>query len=225
MQFEELEQQWKQLDNKFDQLLRIERRILEEVAKKPAQNRVARLAIWPSLDLVFCLLVALVFGGILGDHWQETSIAGPAFLVLAAAILLLISSIWQLVQLASINWSHTVKTIQCSLTSLRMMKIRQFKWIILLSPLVGFSAFLAGLQWVNHRQVDPLLPFEALDPIWVVTNYTFGLAFIPLGYLASRFAARRYQSRDWFRCLLDNVSGIHLQLTQQELQAWQDLAN
>ena len=225
MQFEELEHQWKQLDKKFDQLLRIERRILEEVAKKPVKNRLNRLAIWPTLDLVFCLLVALTFGRIIGDHWQETSIAGPAALVLAATILLLSSSIRVLVQLTSINWSHTVKTIQCSLTAVRITKIRQFKWTILLSPLVGFSAFLVGLQWLNHRQVDPLLPFEALDPIWVVTNYTFGLAFIPLGYLASRFAARRYQSRDWFRLLLDDVSGINLQLTQQELQTWQDLAN
>jgi len=51
---------------------------------------------------------------------------------------LLAASIRQLERVAKLDWCGPVAEIQSSLERLRVVKIRQFKWIMLLSPLVGF---------------------------------------------------------------------------------------
>lgn len=207
MQLEDLQQQWRQLDEKLDRTLKMEGELLRLVVARPAERRIRRLAIWPGIDIGICLVILPVAGSFLGDHWRLWSLVGPVSIVMLAAIMLLIDSIRQLSLVLTIDWSGPVVDIQTSLSQLRVAKLRQFKWIILLSPLVGFCCLVVGLQWLLDRLPEQHFILDKLNAWWVAGNYAFGVLFIPFGHVVIRFIANQFRNRGWWQHLLDGISG------------------
>ena len=74
MQLEEFQRQWQLLDEKLDKTLKLERALLRQTVMPPTRRRVNRLAIWPALDIAFCIVVLLLAGSVLGEHWVTSSI-------------------------------------------------------------------------------------------------------------------------------------------------------
>jgi hypothetical protein len=223
VQLEELQQRWQQLDAKLERAVTINRDLLRQAVIQPTRRRVTRLALWPALDTAFCAVVLLLAGSFLAKHWNAPLLAGPASAMMIAAILLLNASIRQLILVSQLDWSGAVGDIQSSLSRLRMAKIRQFKWIILLSPLVGFCSLIVGLQGLLDWLPDQHSIFDKLNPWWVAANYGFGVLFIPFGHAVVRFFATRFKSREWWQRALADISGANLKKTQEELDHWASL--
>jgi len=220
MQLEELERQWQVLSERLEQRLNLDREVLRLMVLRSARQRVNRGAVWPALDIAFCLAVLLVTGSTVGNHWGSWSFVVPAGIVMAATILLLVDSIRQLNGLSEIDWGGAVADIQASLSRLQLARIRQFKWVILLSPLVWICALIVGLQWLLDRQPEPPLILDKLNPWWVAVNYAFGLLFIPFGHAVIGFLAGRFQSRGWWQRALADVSGSGMKQAREELERW-----
>ena len=223
MQLEELQRQWQRLDEKLEQTLKLDGELLRLAVTQPARRRINRLAIWPAVDIAFCLAVLLFAGSFLVNHWTTWSLVGPASIVMIAAIVLLSDSVRQLIRVFGIDWSGTVVDIQSSLSRLQMAKIWQFKWIILLSPLVGFCGLIVGLQWLLDRLPEPHFILDKLNPWWVGGNYVFGLLFIFFGHAVIGFLAKRFRGRGWWQRALADISGSSMKKTREELERWAKL--
>jgi hypothetical protein len=223
MQLEELQHQWQRLDEKLDRTLKLDGELLRLAVTQASRRRVNRLAIWPALDIAFCLGILLLTGFFLSRHWNTWSLVSPASIVMIAAIMLLLDSIRQLDRVSKIDWSGMVVDIQSSLSRLRIAKIRQFKWIILLSPLVGFCGLIVGLQWLLDRLPGPHFILDKFNPWWVASNYTFGVLFILFGHAVIRFLLKRYRYRGWWQRVLDGISGSSMTKARAELERWTSL--
>lgn len=224
MQLEQLQQQWQRLDQKLDQSLVIQNELVRQVIMQPTRRRLHRLAIWPVIDLVFCVVVVLLAGSFLGSHWPDVRLMMPAGVVMIGAIALMISSIRQLNGVAELDWCGPVAAIQSSLEQLRVMKIQQFKWVILLSPLVGFCGFLVGLQWILGWLSEGRVHLhDKLDPRWIVANYVFGLVFVPLGFLVARVLAQKCHQHPWWQAVLNDVAGNSLKAATRDVERWSNL--
>ena len=223
MQLEVLQRQWQRLDEKLEQSLKINSEMLRLTVMQPARRRMNRGMVWPALDIAFSIMVLLLAGTFLGNHWRTWSLVGPASGVIIAAILLLIDSIRQLSLVSKIDWSGTVVEIQCSLSRLRMATIRQFKWIILLSPLVGFCGLIVGLQWLLDLLPEPHFIFDKLNPWWTAANFVFGVLFVPFGEAVIVFLARRFRSSGWWQRAQAGISGTSMRKTMEELEHWASL--
>ena len=117
-----------------------------------------------------------------------------------------------------------VAEIQSSLARLRVAKIRQFKWIILLSPLVGFCGLMVGLYWFFGRLSDDRVNIlDQLDPWWIVANYAFGVLFVPMGYFSARVLAERCHRHRWWQAVLDGISGNSLKAAALDVERWASL--
>jgi hypothetical protein len=169
---------------------------------------------------VFCVGVLLLGSAYLRDHWRDTRLAAPAGVVVAGAAALLADSIRQLARVAELDWGGPVAEIQGSLERLRVARIRQFKWVILLAPLMGFCGLVVGLHGLSGGRVN--IP-DAFDPWWVAANYAFGVLFVPLGYLAARALADRCRGRPWWRAVLDDIAGNSLRAASQDVERWASL--
>jgi hypothetical protein len=224
MQLEDLQQQWHQLDQKLDQSLALQTQLLRQVGVRPVRSRINRFAVWPAIDLLFGIGVALFAGSVLGDHWSDWHVAFPAAVVLAGAVALAIGSILQLQRISELDWSGPIAEIQRGLERLRALKIRQFKWIILWSPFVGFCAFLI----VAHRGVELLSDdrgklLDRIDPWWIGANYAFGVLFVPAGYYIARALAVRFNRQRWWQAVLDDLSGRSLTTAVRDIEHWASL--
>lgn len=223
MQLEELQKQWQRLDEKIERTLKVDRELLRLAVLQPARRRVNRGSIWPALDIAFCLAVMLFTGSFLGHHWKTWSLAGLASVVMIAALTLLIDGIRRLNSLSEIDWSGAAVDIQSSLSRLHIAKLRQVKWILLLSPLVGFCGLIVGLQWLLDRLPEPHFILDKLDPWWVAGNFVFGVLFIPFGHAVVRFFANRLSCHGWWQRLLIDISGSSMKKTRDELERWASL--
>jgi|GEM_PF-1016981 len=224
MQLEELQAQWECLDAKLERSLRLQSELLRQTVVRPARRRVNWLAVWPALDIVFGLGVMFFAGAFLANHWQTWLLAAPAgVLLIAALVLLIIESILQLNCVSEIDWSGPVAEIQRSLARLRISKIRQFKWIMLSSPLVGFCVLIVGLQWLLDRLPEPHFILDKVDPWWVAGNLLFGALFLIFGQVVIGFIAKRYKNRGWWQSALDAISGTSISKAREELERWASL--
>lgn len=224
MQLEELQQQWQRLEQKLDLSLALETELVRQVVIQPARQRVNRLALWPAIDLVCCIGVLLFGVAFLRDHWRDWRLVAPASVVLISASALWASCMCQLQLVAELDWSGPVAEIQRSLERLRVAKIRQFKWIILLSPLVGLCGLLVGLHWLfEWLTADRVNVLDKLEPKWIVANYAFGVLFVPVGYFIAWVLAQKCHRHRWWQAVLDDISGNSLNDAASHFERWESV--
>lgn len=222
MQLDELQHRWQQLDQKLDKTMALGSEVLRQQIVQPARTRINRQSFWPIIDIIFCLLLLWPIGSIMYQHGQQSSVLFPAIIAMASTLALLISSIYLLQLTADINWDGPVVAIQTRLEKLRVARISQFKWIILLAPLAGFSGMLSlghGLiAWLSDNRANLI---EKLPQPWVMMNYVFGVIFLLLGHLLAGYLARKFQHHRWWQAVLDDISGKTLTKATADLKKWE----
>lgn len=224
MHLEELQQQWQRLEERLDRSLALESELVRQVVLQPARRRLNRLAIWPVIDLLFCVVGLIGVGGFLGDHFSDWRQSLPALVVQGGLVALLVASVWQLQRISELDWTGPVSELQGRLDRLRVTRIRQFQWVALLSPLMGFCGLLVGVQWLMERATGrPAGIVPLLDAGWVIANLVLGILWIPVGYLAARYLAGRFRGHSWWTRLLDGVAGETLKGAQADVNRWADL--
>jgi hypothetical protein len=176
------------------------------------------MLLWPVLDVIYSLGVVLAVQAFLRRYWPEATLVVPAGVVLISATMLMISSAYELVRVTTIHWNGPVSEIQRILGELAVMRIRRFKWIVLLAPLVGLSLVIISIQWALDINV-----VRVFDRKWVVINVAVAVLFIPIGWLGARWLARRWQGRRFWQRILDDVSGASLQAARSDLKRWSAL--
>jgi len=220
MELDQLQERWRQLDQKLDRALATNSAVMRQIGLQETRRRINRLAVRPVIDLAFGVGVLLVAGSFLGDHWPELTLVLPALGLMVASVLLVIDNIRQLASASKVAWDGPIAEIQLAVSRLRHARIRQFKWIILLSPLLWLCLMTVGGQLIFDVNV-----IKTFDPVWVVANIAFGVLFVPAGVVIARALGRRWQHHPFWRNLLDDISGRSLATAQQELKTWAELAN
>lgn len=217
-------QRWQQLEQKFERTLSAQNEILKQVMIRPARWRIRLMAIWPIMDLVLSLFMTVVCGGLLREHWRDVRLLIPAIVLIAGSVLLFADGIRRLRLVAAVDWSGPVASIQTSLERLRAAKLRHFKWVMLLAPLIGFCQLMVVLFWLADFVPGELATFlEKLDSKWVVANYVFGALFVPLGYFAAGILAKKCYHQAWLRSMLDGMAGNQLRAAAQDVARWASL--
>jgi hypothetical protein len=220
VELEQLQAQWRLLDQKMEQTLAVQAALLQRAHMQTAQRHLTHLAFWPVIDLMFGAFVLVVSGSCLGDHWTSPSLALPAAGLMVAAIVFSIGNLRQLAFVRNFAWDGPIAAIQTTMTRLRRARIQQFKWVILLSPLVWFAAMCVGGAVLFGGDL-----VRSADRAWVIGNIVFGIAFIPGGIVLTRVASNRWRERSFWKNVLDGISGRSLVEAQRELDQWSELAN
>jgi hypothetical protein len=224
LNIDELQRHWQRLDDKVERSLRIQTKVVHQVALQPIRRRMARHLIWPIIDISFSLLVVLFSGSMIVKHLNQWLLLMMCGMVLFPAIILIIDNLRRVIRVANLNWGASLIEIQQSLLQLQVTQIRQMKWIILLSPLVGFCGFMLTLQWLLDQLSEPQFILEKLNFTWLVANLVFGLLFILVGHQLVRLAGNRFQHREWWQHAVSSLSGKALESSRKELDRWATLS-
>lgn len=224
MQLNELEYLWKRLDEKVDKAIALESELLRRVVLEPAHRRINRMAIWPAVDVVIGLTGMIFCASSVGGYWLDSRVLIPAGLLFSCFFALLINSIFQLAKISELDWSGPVAGIQYALTQLRAAKVREFKWIMLLSPLWGFCGLIVFAQWLSVRvSGDPLKIISKFEPRWIAGNLLFGVIFALVGGVFIYFLSQAWGHRPWWQSMLDDISGKTLSTARKDVELWANL--
>jgi hypothetical protein len=196
MDVTELKSLWREIDARIDVRRQRERGLGR------TRGALGRLRVWIVVELVLNGLAALWLGSFLGDHVTAPRFAAPALLLLAAALLAVVSGARQAALLAGIDLAEPVLASQRRVAALQALRRRTIQATLLAAPLLWVP-----LVVVAARSLAGLDLVEEL-PGWLAANLAFGLAVIPLAlWVARRPGVRR--SRFLAR-LADDLTGRSL---------------
>jgi serine/threonine-protein kinase len=205
MELDDLKQHWDDHDRKLEGALRLNTGLLRTSALGKAASALRRLSWLLKLDLVIDALALLWIGSFLGDHLTEPRFLIPAAVLHLFVIVNVFAGVHQLIALAGIDYGAPVVEIQKRLGVLRVQRLRVMKLTFLLCPLLWTPLLIVGLKSLLGLDAYALFPTR-----YVVGNWLFGLAVIPLAvWIARRFAGRMERS-PLLRSVLRDLAGYNL---------------
>jgi hypothetical protein len=202
MTFEELQQQWKTQDAKLETIIHLNVAQLSAThlsSMTSALDRIRR-TLW--IELAINAVALLMLGSFIGDHLREPRFLIPAAVLHLCAIALFGVSVRQLVELGRVDYAMPVVEVQRSLTRMRMLRIRESKWTLLLAPALWTPLFLVGMKGLLG--VDA---YAVFDPAWIAANIVFSLAVIPLMVWVARHVGERFSRSPLLQRLSDDLAG------------------
>lgn len=218
MQLDELQQKWQLLDQKLDSSMQLQSELMLKVTVHAARRQMRWTLVRPAIDMVWSVIVVWFAGYFAYRNWPVVSLILPAGVLLVGALVTLIDYAFEMSLAGQIDWHGTVTEMQRLVERIRILRLRRLKWLLLLSPALGFCLLVVAVQWATGVNV-----IEQFDRRWVVTNLAFGLVCIPVGWLLIRAAARRWGGQGWWRRMGDDLSGRSLRSARQELERWSEL--
>ncbi len=221
MELDDLKQNWKQRDQQLDSVLKFHVKLLRDSRLGKAQGALRRLAILLSAGLVVDLVVLGASGSFLWTHAAQPRFLFIGLLIHACAIGLAASSLYQLIGIARLDYAAPVVRIQERLSTLRIARIRTWKWTLLLAPLLWLPILIALMQ--GFLDVD-LFQHAALP--WLVANFLFGVLVVAAGVWAGRKYSHRWHDANWWQKLLRDLAGSNLTVAcdqLHEMQAYENL--
>ena len=221
MGLEELRKKHQQLDARLEQLATTQADMLRCSIATTTRGHVRRAKLGPLLDIFFYLTVFTLSGAFIGNHWGVWSLVAPAAFIMLYATVLFIDSIRRLAQLSLLDWDGPLAKIQEILARFRYERVRQLKWLLLFSPLLGTSTLILLLQSVLDQSAATKNALDLINPVWLGGMLAFGIAFVPLGY----FALQHLGKFDWARRVADALSGSGARQAEAEARRWAELVS
>ncbi len=205
MELDELQKRWAVHDAKLDEVLRLNRKLLDSERLGRARSALQRLRIGLALELLLNTVSVAALGAFIGNHLGELRFLLPAVALDVAAVAILASSVGQFARAHGVDFTGPVTSSQRSLEALRVLKIRTTQWVLLLSPLAWTPLLVVALQALFGMDA-----YATLGVPYLALNLLFGVAFVLLMRLAARRWAHRLAQGGWARRWAEALAGTSL---------------
>ena len=205
MNLEELRVEWMAQSQQLRQQLKVNHAMLRQVQAANCNAALGRLTrrIWIALALNG--IAAVLLGCFACEQLGEARFLAPAVVLAVFVLALLASAISQLVAIAETDFNAAILKSQRRLERLRIHRILETKWTLLLAPLLWLPLLIVALKGLFG--VDVYAVFSAR---WLLANALFGVAAIPLLWWISRHLAGRFSSSGFVQRLMDDIAGRSL---------------
>lgn len=202
MNLDDLKAQWEACDRRLTESIRLNARQLRESGLRRARGSLGWLSVGVVVELVLGVVLLLVIGSYMADHFREPRFFLPALVLQLYVVAQVGFAVHQLVAIRNIDYAGPVLAIQRRLEILRRQRIRVTKWTIVTAPLLWTPLFIVALNGL--ARVDAYATF---DPAWLAGNAVFGIAAVPLLLWAANRFAHRFGHHPWMRGLMDDIAG------------------
>lgn len=205
MNLDDIKNQWSAFDKKLDNSIKLNTLLLKEVSLNKTSSYLRRLSVPIYIELILSFFVLLILGNFIWNNLQEIKFLIPAISLDLFIIFLVHSSIKQLIEINSIDFSEPIITNQKKLESLKVRRINETKMVFLVSPLLWVPLLI-----VVVRAITGLDPYAIFSASWLVGNLLFGLAVIPLVLWVSKRYSHKFESSPFLQSIMNDIAGRSL---------------
>lgn len=212
MDIEALQARWQQYDRKLDASIRLNARVVRELSMNHVGSALRRLSRSIAIELLINLGGLIWLGSYAAERLKEPCYLAPAAALALFALWLNISCAVQLARLGRIDYSAPVLAIQKQLEALRIHRLGEIKWVLMLAPLLWTPLFIVGLNGLFGLDAYALFGLG-----WLGANLLFGVAAIPLlRWLAQKYSGRAANT-PLLQRLLRDLAGQNLSAARDAL--------
>ena len=218
MNLDDLKVRMADQDAKLDRVVRLHAEGVRNLQLSRAESSLRWLVPGVVFELVMAIVAVVWLGDFVFEHLRQPRFLLPAIVVDIGVIALMGSCIRQLVVIAGLDYSHPVVTVQKTLGSLRVLRIRTSKWTMVLSCVLWFPVLVVLLE--GFLGVDLWLILGAIREreetffAWIAANVLFGVvAAIGMIWVAKLLAGRVDRSPAIKR-FFDDIAGQSLTKAQ-----------
>lgn len=152
-----------------------------------------RFALLAAGGSVLGLLALTWLGSFIYEHWTEPRFAIPGAVVHLWIVAMLAASVRQVWMALNVDYGQPVTEIQKQIEELRIFRMRVTKWALLSGQLVWWIPFVI----VTFKGVWGVDLYRYLSPTYLIVNFAFGLAVIPVAiWVSRRFAGWNWLTRE-----------------------------
>lgn len=205
MNLDDIKNQWSAFDKKLDNSIKLNTLLLKEVSLNKTNSYLRRLSVSIYTELILSFLVLLILGNFIWNNLYHIKFLIPAISLDLFIIFLVNSSIRQLIEINSIDFSEPIITNQKKLGNLKVRRINETKMVFLVSPLLWVPLLI-----VIVRGITGLDPYSIFSASWLVGNLLFGLAVIPLVLWVSKRYSHKFQSSLFVQSIMNDIAGRSL---------------
>ncbi|MGO4223394.1 hypothetical protein AB4Y64_16245 [Lysobacter sp. TAF61] len=144
MELDELKVAWQTLDRRLQQQTALNLQLLTETRIDKLRSRLRPLWFWQLLQLLTGVALTVLFARFWVANTDSPALLASGLLMHAWSVLLIISSVMELLLITRIDYAGPVLTIQKSLAQLRLWRTRVAPWLglpfwLLWMPLVAIA--------------------------------------------------------------------------------------
>lgn len=205
MELDEMQKRWAAQDKKLDEVLHLNRKLLQVEELRRTRSSLQRLRAGLALEAVLNVVAVALLGVFIGDHLAELRFVVPAVVLDIAAVAILAASVRQWMQARQVDFTAPVTVSQRRLEQLRVLRIRVTQWVLLASPLLWTPLFILGM-----RVLIGVDAYQAFGAPYLLANLAFGVAFVLLMRWAARRWADRLERSGWARRWAEALAGTSL---------------
>ncbi len=202
MELDEFQTRWAGQDVKLEQLLRL---TLRQGPLRRVRSALQRLRTGLAIEVAINALAVFALGAFIADHLGAVRFLLPAVVLDVAAVALVATTARQWFLAGEVDYDGPVTVSQRQLERLRVLRIRETKWVLLLSPLLWTPLLIVALQ-----ALFGLDAYTALGTPYLCANLLFGVAFIPLMRWGARRWGPRLEESGWARRWAQALAGTSL---------------
>ncbi len=202
MELDEFQRRWAAQDVKLEQLLRLS---LRQGELRRVRSALEQLRTSLAIEWALNALAVLALGVFIADHLGALRFLLPAVALDVAAVALVAVTARQWFLAGEVDYDGPLTVSQRQLERLRMLRIRETKWVLLLSPLLWTPLLIVAL-----KALFGLDAYTALGAPYLCANLLFGVAFIPLMRWGARRWGPRLERSGWARRWAQALAGTSL---------------
>jgi hypothetical protein len=202
MELDELKQQWAELDHKLDVNIRLNQQLLSAARLGQTRSSMKRLAVYLGIELALWVVIIGALGSFIYAHISLPRFVVPAIALDVYSIGMVILLARQIAAALQIDYSQPIATIQRRVEALRVLRIRNTQWAVL----VGLVVWVAFLIVVMKAAFD----VDIYQAAWVWSNVAFGLALIPLAIWVSKKFGDRMNQSPFIQQIMRSLAGYNL---------------
>jgi hypothetical protein len=199
---DEMKEVWTAHDMKLDQIIRLNRELLNFATLSKARSATRRMSWALGLEAVMWLVMIVSLGSFISHHVAELRLSLSAAALDVYTITMLAATIRQIVAIRKIDFSRPVTAIQKQLEMLRVMRIRTTQ-----RALLGGTVFWAPFLIVAARA---FLGLDIVNSLWLWVNVAFGLCLIPLTVWLSKVFGERMGRFPFVQRVMNDLAGRSL---------------
>jgi hypothetical protein len=204
-ELDQFKAKWKQYDQKLDAVVRLNRRLLNEMSLRPVRSTMRWLRVPLIIEAVFTLATVVLLGAFIADNVGAVRFALPAAVLDVFAIALLNNLVRQIVITGQIDYGQPIAAIQKRLEALRLLRIRYTQGIFLIALLAWPLLCIVGF-----KALFDLDAYAVFGTAWIWSNVLVGLAVVPLAIWASKTFGDRLSGSPFMRYVVRTISGSGL---------------